>query len=94
MYKIVDTISHEILLGSEKAVIKFAQESFKADREWIDDHHWELKRNGIDTEVRTFQGAVKFLQMKWFEIVDLGDIITPLNNDEWVSILTEEQEGL
>ena len=90
MYKIVDTISHEILLGSEKAVIKFAQESFKADREWIDDHHWELKRNGIDTEVRTFQGAVKFLQMKWFEIVDLGDIITPLNNDECVSISIEE----
>lgn len=90
MYKIVDTISHEILLGSEKAVIRFAQDSFEEDKEWIDDHIWELKRNGIDKEVRTFQGAVKFLQMKWFEIVDLGDIITPLNNNECVSISIEE----
>lgn len=90
MYKIVDTISHEILLGSEKAVIRFAQDSFEEDKEWIDDHIWELKRNGIDKEVRTFQGAVKLLQMKWFEIVDLGDIVTPLNNDECVSISIEE----
>lgn len=90
MYKLIDTISHEIFLGSEKAVIRFAQDSFEEDKEWIDDHIWELKRNGIDKEVRTFQGAVKFLQMKWFEIVDLGDIITPLNNDECVSISIEE----
>lgn len=90
MYKIIDTISHEIFLGSEKAVVRFAQDSFEEDKEWIDDHIWELKRNGIDKEVRTFQGAVKFLQMKWFEIVDLGDIITPLNNDECVSISIEE----
>lgn len=90
MYKIVDTISHEILLGSEKAVIKLAQESFEEDKEWIDDHIWELKRNGIDKEIRTFQGAVKFLQMKWFQIVDLGDILTPLNNDECISISIEE----
>lgn len=90
MYKLVDTISHEILLGSEKAVIRFAQESFEEDKEWRDDHIWDLKRNGIDKEVRTFQGAVKFLQLKWFEIVDLGDIITPLNNDECISISIEE----
>lgn len=90
MYKIVDTISHEIFLGSEKAVLRFAQDSFEEDKEWIDDHIWELKRNGIDKEVRTFQGAVKLLQMKWFEIVDLGDIVTPLNNDECVSISIEE----
>lgn len=90
MYKIVNTITHEIFLGSEKAVLRFAQDSFEEDKEWIDDHIWELKRNGIDKEVRTFQGAVKFLQMKWFEIVDLGDIITPLNNDECVSISIEE----
>lgn len=90
MYKIVDTISHEIFLGSEKAVVRFAQESFEEDKEWIDDHIWELKRIGCDTGITTFQGAVKFLQMKWFEFVDLGDIITPLNNDECVSISIEE----
>lgn len=90
MYKIVDTISHEILLGNEKGVIQYAQERLDEDKYWKDDYHWELKRNGISDKIRTFQGAVKMLGLKYVEIIDIGDIITSLNNNKYVSISTEE----
>ena len=90
MYKIVDTISHEILLGSEKAVIKYAQERLDEDKYWKDDYHWELKRNGISNKIRTFQGAVKMLGLKFVDVIDLGDILSPLNDNKFVSIHVED----
>ena len=90
MYKIVDTINHEILLGNEKGVIKYAQDRLDEDKYWRDDYHWDLKRNGISDKIRTFQGAIKMLKLKYVDVVDLGDILTPLNNNEFVSIDKEE----
>lgn len=91
MYKIVNTITHEIFLGSEKAVLRFAQDTFNdEDQNWKDDHHWDLKRIGISDEVRTFQGAVKFLNLENFAVIDLGNILEELQNDEVVLLSQEE----
>ena len=91
MYKITNTITHNVFLGNEKAILKFAQEKFKdKDQEWLDDHHWDLKKIGISDEIRTFQGAVKFLNLIYFEIVDSGDVVKELNNNEMVLISVEE----
>lgn len=90
MYKMVDTINHEILLGTEKAVIKYAQDRFEEDKYWIDDHFWDLKNKGIENGFNNIQGAIKLLELKFVEVVDLGDILTSLNNNEYVSITIEE----
>lgn len=91
MYKIVNTITHEIFLGSEKVVLKLAQDIFNdEDQNWKDDHHWDLKHIGITDEVRTFQGAVKFLMLENYEITELGDILEELKNDEIILLHQED----
>ena len=91
MYKIVNLITHEIFLGSEKAVLRFAQDIFNdEDQNWKDDHFWDLKRIGVSDEIRTFQGAVKFLMLENFAVIDLGDILDELKNDEIVLLSQEE----
>ena len=54
MYKIVDTNTKDIFLGSETAVIRYAQDLLDdQDSDWKDDHFWELK----NIDVKTFKGA-------------------------------------
>lgn len=93
IYIVNDTINHETFIGNENAILQYAQNRFKnEDKDWIDDHHWELKRNGITDEVRTFQGAIKFLSLKYIEVTEIKeDVIKSLNTDKLVTIKKEEE---
>lgn len=91
MYKIVDTINHEVLLGTKIAVLNYAEYRLATkDREWKDDHHWDLKKIGISDEIRTFEGAVKFLNLIYVEVVYVGDIVLQLKNNKCVLVSKEE----
>lgn len=87
MYKIVDTNTKDIFLGSETAVIRYAQDLLDdQDSDWKDDHFWELQK----IDVKTFKGAVKFLLLVSVEVVDIGDCLDDLKNDALVLISQEE----
>ena len=91
MYKIIDTINHEVLLGTGLAVFNYAKYRFaEKDQEWKDDHHWDLKKIGISDEIRTFEGAVKFLNLIYVELVEMGDVVFELENNKYVLVSKEE----
>ena len=36
---------------------------------------WDLKNKGIENGFNNIQGAIKLLELKFVEVVDLGDIL-------------------
>lgn len=45
---------------------------------------------GISDEIRTFQGAVKFLDLENFAVIDLSNILEELKNDEIILLHQED----
>ena len=99
MYKIVDTNTKDIFLGTEKAVIKFANDKLnEKGKKWMYLYQDRLldigfiRRNDAEVEeITNIELATKYLQtIEDILVVDIGDILEELNNDEPI-LLTQEE---
>lgn len=99
MYKLIDTNTHDIWLGTEKATIRFANDKLKdKGKEWMYLYQDRLldmgfvKRNDTEVEeITNIELATKYLQtVEDILVVDIGDILEELNNDEPI-LLTQEE---
>ena len=99
MYKLVDTDTHDIWLGTEKAVIRFANDKLNdKGKEWMYLYQDRLldmgfvKRNDAEVEeITNIELATKYLQtVEDILVVDIGDILEELNNDEPI-LLTQDE---
>lgn len=102
MYKIVDKYTHDVFLGNEKAVIRFANDRVQEKHiHWVRDNFKDLVEIGcvfvkkgndwILDNISNIELATKFLQrVDGCEVVDIGDILEDLKNNEMVLITQEE----
>jgi len=103
MYKIRDVYTKDIWLGTKEAVIKFADDKFceNRDEEWIQEYHKKLGDIGFVVKridgiyytdhIDNFELAVKYLQrIEDMVVVDIGDILEELKNNEPILISQEE----
>lgn len=100
MYKIVNKYNNEIYLGTEKAVIKYANEILdirigdtsyfiESIQDYLDIGF--IRKGDVVEEIKNIELAIKFLQgMEEHEVVDIGDILEDLKNDVPVLITQEE----
>lgn len=91
MYKLVDTTTHEIWLGTEKAVIRFANDKLK-DKEWISLYFGFIRgADGRVEEIKNIELATKYLQkIEDIEVIDIGDILEALKNNEMILLSQED----
>lgn len=99
MYKLVDTDTRDIWLGTEKAVIKFANVKLnEKGKKWMYLYQDRLldmgfvKRSDSEVEeITNIELAIKYLQtVEDIEVVDIGEIIEDLKNNEMVLITQYE----
>lgn len=99
MYKLVDTDTHDIWLGTEKAVIRFANDKLNdKGKEWMYLYQDRLldmgfiKRNDAEVEeITNIELAIKYLQtVEDIEVVEIGDILEELQNNEVILLSQEE----
>ena len=103
MYKLVDKTTHEIWLGTEKAVIQFADDKFfEKDEDWIQEYyHKKLEAIGFTVNridgfyytghIENIELAIKYLQtVEDIEVVDIGDVLEDLKNNSCVLISQAE----
>lgn len=99
MYKLVDTNTHNIWLGTEQAVIRFANDKINdKGKEWMYLYQDRLldigfiKRNDSEVEeITNIELATKYLQtIEDIEVVDLGDTLEDLKKDVPILITVEE----
>lgn len=99
MYKLVDTNTHNIWLGTEQAVIRFANDKINdKSKEWMYLYQDRLldigfiKRNDSEVEkITNIELATKYLQtIEDIEVVDLGDTLEDLKKDVPILITVEE----
>ena len=97
MYKLVNTDTHDVWLGTEQAVIKFANDMlYDKGKTWMYLHQDRLldigfiKRSDSEVEeITNIELATKYLQtVEDIEIEDLGDILEALKNNE-IILLTQ-----
>lgn len=96
MYKITDTISKEVWIGTEKAVINFANNRLQnKDIKWVTNWFKDLVEIGFvfvkvgnfwrPDKITNIELATKFFQrVENVEIVDIGDVIEELKKDELI----------
>ena len=98
MYKLINTDTHDVWLGTEKAVIRFANDKLNdKGKEWMYLYQDRLldigfiKRSDSEVEeITNIELATKYLQtIEDIEVVDLGDILEALKNNE-IILLTQE----
>lgn len=99
MYKLINTDTHDIWLGTEKAVIRFANDKLNdKGKEWMYLYQDRLldigfiKRNDAEVEeITNIELATKYLQtIEDIEIVDIGNILEDLKNNEIILLSQEE----
>ena len=102
MYKLINTDTHDIWLGTEKAVIQFADDKlFEKNEEWIQEYHKNLEDIGFIVKrtdgfyytehIENIELATKYLQtVEDVEVVDIGDILEELKNNEMILLSQED----
>ena len=99
MYKLVDTNTHNIWLGTEQAVIRFANDKINdKGKEWMSLYQDRLldigfiKRNDSEVEkITNIELATKYLQtIEDIEVIDIGDTLEDLKKDVPILITVEE----
>lgn len=98
MYKIINKDTKDLYLGTEKAVIKFANDLLHdKDKKWV----WLFQNTLLDLgfvkkgdeveDIANINLAIKFLyEIEDYDVVDIGDILEDLKED--VAVLLSQEE--
>ena len=99
MYKLIDTDTRDIWLGTEKAVIRFANDKLnEKGKKWmylyldrlLDIGFIRLADDRVE-EITNIELATKYLQtIEDVEVVDIGDILEALKNNEIILLSQED----
>lgn len=99
MYKLIDTDTHDIWLGTEKAVIKFANEKLnEKGKKWMYLYQDRLldmgfirRSDDMVEEITNIQLATKYLKnVEDILVYNIGDILDDLIKDELILLSQEE----
>lgn len=101
MYKVIEKETHDLFLGTEKAVIKMANDRLSdKDEDYLIDWSDNLKDAGVIVkignngcyaeQIQDIETATKFLELDDYWVVDLGEILEYLKNNFCVLISQEE----
>ena len=98
MYKLINKDTKDLYLGTEKAVIKFSNDLLHdKEKEWV----WLFQNTLLDLgfvkkgneveDISNINLAIKFLEeVEDYEVVDIGDILNELQNNEVILLSQEE----
>ena len=98
MYKIINKDTKDLYLGTEKAVIKFANDLLHdKDKKWV----WLFQNKLLDLgfvkkgdeieDIANINLAIKFLyEIEDYDVVYIGDILEDLKED--VAVLLSQEE--
>lgn len=98
IYKLINKDTKDLYLGTEKAVIKFANDLLHdKDKKWV----WLFQNTLLDLgfvkkgneveDISNINLAIKFLEeVEDYEVFDIGDILNELQNNELILLSQEE----